>query len=393
MRLYIVVFLTLLLYAAQATAENALKLLNGLNAASLLVVDQNGQQLLKKNPDRLLIPASTVKLLTSLAALEYWGDAHRFTTEFYIDSDTNYLWVRGLGDPYLVSEELDLIVAKLATLQLVKLAGIGVDNSFFADNIFFSGQGNSNNPYDASVSALAANFNTIKVRVTADNISSGESQTPITPMAKKLAKQLPIGTHRINLGDSKHGPYYFAELLAAKLNAAGIIVDDKISQTTMPQKAELLYLHHNSRPLEQLIAAMLEYSNNFIANQLYLLLGAELYGAPAHPDKSRRFFKEYVTKRYSWLDYELQDGTGLSKQNRMSARQLLDVLQDFKKYRYLMPVQNQSIRAKTGTLKHISTYAGYLHREDGWAMFALLINQPVKYNYREQLAEELLSRE
>ena len=379
-----------LLFAAQAWAGSALQTVDALHSSSLLALDQNGQPLYAKDPDKLLIPASTVKVLTALIALEHWGGEHQFATEFYIDRKTNYLWVRGLGDPYLVSEELDLIVQRLQALGIKQLQGIAVDSSFFSEDIHFDGQGGSNNPYDASVSALAANFNTIKVRVAGNKITSGEAQTPITPLAKKIATALPDGTHRINLGQSHRSTQYFAQLLHAKLMSAGILIGHKYRHGLVASEAELLFVHKNSRTLQQMVAAMLQYSNNFIANHLYLLLGVENFGAPAHPRHSQQVFADYIEQHFQWLDYALVDGAGLSRQNRMSARQLTDVLQKFAKYRQLMPKQNQQIRAKTGTLKNVSTYAGYLQRNQQWSAFAVIINQPVNYFLRERLAEELL---
>jgi len=55
-----------------------------------------------------------------------------------------------------------------------------------------------------------------------------------------------------------------------------------------------------------------------------------------------------------------------------------------------MPQQSSQIYAKSGTLKGVSCYAGYVFRDNEWQTFALLINQPVRYRFREQLAEELV---
>lgn len=109
-----------------------------------------------------MVPASTMKILTALAAIRHWGLAHRFHTDFYLGKDGR-LWVRGYGDPYLVSEELDRIVAALRTRGVRKIAGIGLDDSYFDPALTISGRSASNNPYDAPVTALAANFNTVNI--------------------------------------------------------------------------------------------------------------------------------------------------------------------------------------------------------------------------------------
>lgn len=382
--------LIFVLSATQVLADSALSKLDRLPSSSLLVVDSSGRSLHSKNPDQLFIPASTVKLLTALIALDHWGSDYRFSTNFYIDPATNLLWIEGLGDPYLVSEELDLIADRLHGLGVRQLHGVGVDTKYFGNDIQFDGHSGTENPYDAPVSALAANFNTIKIQVINGRARSGEPQTPITPLARSMASSLADGTHRVNLGQSLRSPQYFAEVLKAKMGELGVKVENKFTHDTIPAGSKLLFKHFNSRDLGQVVTSMLEYSNNFIANQLYLLLGAELYGAPTRAEKSQHVFDEYIGENFQWTNYVLMDGAGLSRKNQLSARQLVDVLQLFSKYRHVMPIQNKHILAKTGTLKRVSSYAGYLNRNQDWSMFALIINQPVGYFFRQRVAEELL---
>ncbi|MGI9227995.1 MAG: D-alanyl-D-alanine carboxypeptidase/D-alanyl-D-alanine-endopeptidase [Gammaproteobacteria bacterium] len=371
-------------------ASNPLQTFESLDSSSLLVVDTNHHILHSKNADEPLIPASTVKILTALIALEHWGEDHRFSTDFYFDSSLNYLWIKGYGDPYLISEELDLIVDKLKEAGITEFDGIGVDTSYFDRSIKIDGQGKSLNPYDASVGALASNFNTINIRVYEDSISSSEEQTPLTPIAEELSQGLGIGTHRINLGDAELGPRYFSELLKSKLNRKGILAEVNYMSGSIPTSAKLLFTYKNSHTLEQIISSMLEFSNNFIANQLYFLLGAELIGAPASLWKSQTIVTDYVKQNFEWENYEIVEGAGLSTKNRLSAHQLVDLLNRFKAYRHLLPAQNSHILAKSGTLKNVSTYAGYLNRGSQWLSFALMINQRVNFTFREKLAIELL---
>ncbi len=378
------------IFFASAKASNPLQAFESLDYSSLLVVDTDHNIVHSKNQNELFIPASTVKILTALIALEHWGSDHQFSTDFYFDSSLNYLWIKGYGDPYLISEEIDIIVTNLKQAGITELDGIGVDASYFEKSIDIDGQGKSLNPYDAPAGALAANFNTINVRVYEKSISSSEVQTPLTSIASKLSQGLPIGTHRINLGDTELGPRYFAELLKSKLNREGILAEVNYMNASIPTSAKLLFTYKNSHTLEHIISSMLEFSNNFIANQLYLLLGAELSGAPASLAKSQSVVTDYIGLNFEWESYSLIEGAGLSTKNRLSAQHLVDILDKFKSYRHLLPAQNSHIFAKSGTLKNVSTYAGYLNRDSQWASFALMINQKVNFTFREKLASELL---
>ena len=383
--------LTILIFSTNCIAASPLDTLSKISSSSLLLVDKEQQVLLTKNAKQLYIPASTVKILTSLLALNHWGLDYRFKTDFFYDADSNGLWIKGYGDPFLTSEELDLIVSKISSMNISEIDTIGIDTSFFSKTIRIEGQGDSINPYDATVGAVATNFNTINVRVYNNSISSSETQTPLTPLANELAQGLSIGRHRINLGNAEHGPRYFYELLKAKFNRSAIPTDALFLSGNVPKSAELLFTHLNSRTLEQVIESMLEYSNNFIANQLFLALGADQFGTPANLEKSQNAVDAYIEENFNWTNYIILEGAGLSRKNRLSAQQLIDVLQKFESYRYLLPTQTPEIFAKSGTLKNVSTYAGYLHRNDHWSPFAIMINQAVSFQFREEVAKELLN--
>lgn len=371
-------------------ASSALESLQSLPSSSILVLNSDNKILHSRNADQLFIPASTVKVLTALIALEHWGKNHRFSTEFFLEKQANILWIKGYGDPFLISEELDLIVEEIKQAGITELNGIGIDISYYEKTIAVDGMQDSLNPYDAPVGALAANFNTINVTVYTDSISSSETQTPLTPLAESVAQGLNIGTHRINLGKPSYGPQYFAELLKAKLNRSKILTDVNYLHGSIPTDAKLLFAHQNSHSLENIIRAMLEFSNNYIANQLYLNLGAEKHAAPANMHKSFSVVENYIKQNFNWKNYHLNEGAGISRMNRLSAKQLIEILEKFKPYRYLMPAQNSLIYAKSGTMKNVSTYAGYLKRDDNWSPFALMINQAVNFSFREKVAAELL---
>ncbi len=99
---------------------------------AVLVASPRGKVLFEKNAGNKLIPASTLKLFTSLVALHNLGPEYRFTTEFYLDRDNN-LKMKGYGDPQLLSETLREAAAALS----LKL---GSFNHLILDDSFFSGQ-------------------------------------------------------------------------------------------------------------------------------------------------------------------------------------------------------------------------------------------------------------
>ncbi len=363
--------------------------LERLEEASLLMVDTSGHKLVSLRPEKPMIPASTLKLVTALLALETWGQKHDFVTDFGLDHD-NILWIKGYGDPFLISEEIDQIVMGLQKKGLKVINGIGIDESYFDSRIHVDGQTDTNNPYDAPLAPLAANFNTINIRRENGQTFSAEKQTPLTLLMKELSKNLPSGQHRIRLVDQNQSARLFAEILMAKLKRQGVeIVQAQILKGSFPDTRFPYYRHRNSHALPEIIRAMLQYSNNFIANQLFLLLGVEKQGAPANMEKSRSVATEQINRLFNWQDFSIVEGSGISRKNRLSAQQLIDVLQRFSAWRDLLRKQTDGILAKSGTLKGISTYAGYINRQGKWLPFALMINEPVDYGFRKRVAEEL----
>jgi D-alanyl-D-alanine carboxypeptidase/D-alanyl-D-alanine-endopeptidase (penicillin-binding protein 4) len=372
--------------SAQA-AEGAVSRVLALPKASLMLEEQ-GRPVIAHNADRPMVPASTMKILTALAAIERWGLDHRFHTDFHRDAD-NWLWVKGGGDPYLVSEELDRVAQALHAQGVRTVAGIGTDDSRFAPDVEIAGRSWTNNPYDAPVTALAANFNTLHLVRGRDGIRSAEPQTPLTPLARELGKRLAPGDDRVNLKERDVALRYFGELLRAKLEGAGITVGAGLRQGRVPDGAPRVYRHHNSRDLRAVLAAMLEYSSNFVANDLFLLLSDADDGGPLTMGKAQRAAAAWAERRFGWRGHRIEDGAGLSPGNRLSARQLLEAVKAFAPYRDLLPRQNDQVLAKTGTLSGVSTYAGFVRRNGAWEPFSLLINQPVPYGLRLELADAL----
>ena len=373
---------------------------------SILVTEvmANGQQmtLFDWQSDKSLIPASLSKLATSLVALAVWGKEHRFETEFYRSEDT--LWVKGFGDPFLVSEELDQIAIKLAEYDLTGIDIIAIDSSYFAD-VRVPGRSSVADPYNAPLNAVSANFNTAMLALVDNQISSAEPQTPLTPTALRVAKTLTLPEggrpERVNLIDSFKAASNFGELLALKLEMNKVKV---LANAKIPDRLERFYVHRNSHTMAQNIRGMMEYSNNFIANQLFLSLsGVSMRNNEAGAKDnstnqgasfraSEKFVRKHLADIFGWRDFSLVEGAGLSRQNRLNAIQINDLLTSLQKVKFLFKdysTQKASIQAKTGTLNGVRSFAGYIAKDERRFQFVFNFNRQVPYRYREHLLKKL----
>lgn len=344
-------------FAAFAT-EPPLREIAGPQAV-VYAVDASDHVVVSQGADLQFLPASTLKLFTTLLAIDQLGLDYRFRTELYLRDDE--LIVRGFGDPFLVSEELDRLAAEAASrLGHRPLAGIAVDDSFFSPDVRIPGVGRSSNPYDALNAAVAVNFNTIAVRRVGDRYVSAEPQTPMTPLAASLARARRVrGSERIQLGDNpSEVTRYAGELIAAKLRAAGVRIGERVSRARAPQGPPLL-VHRSSRTLADVCRDMLAISNNFVANQVFLTIGAEAYGAPASLAKARRAAHRYLDAHPLLTGLHVVEGSGIAYENEATATAMTALLKLFEPYRSLLKADHGT-QHKTGTLQAIATVAGYL---------------------------------
>ncbi len=172
------------------------QLLQKLGNGTVLVEDMQGKRIFSHRANEHFVPASIIKMATSACALEYLTSDFHFPTAIYQDGQ-DVLYVKGFGDPFLVSEEIAKLASQLRQKGVGRVTKIVLDDSYFSPNMKLDGQSNSLNPYDARNNALLVNFNTINIKKLPNGqVVSAEPQTPITALAKTFAKGLKVGKQR-----------------------------------------------------------------------------------------------------------------------------------------------------------------------------------------------------
>jgi D-alanyl-D-alanine carboxypeptidase/D-alanyl-D-alanine-endopeptidase (penicillin-binding protein 4) len=326
----------------------------------VLVLDEKGNELVAQNADDPFVPASVTKIVTAWLAMEVLGGDYRFKTPFYLDGD-RVLYVRGGGDPFLISEELAQLASELVSaIGKRPLSDIVLDASYYPKDIRIPGIENTNEAYDARNSALAVNFNTVHAVRKGKTIRSAEEQTPITPLAiSQFRARGPKGRGRISLThDPAVGLQYAGELIAAFIGRAGGSVQGKISTGAVPKDLQPVYVHRQSRSLSQILAGLLVGSNNYIANQVFLEIGGQRLGGPVSLKKSLQVANELLGKHGLAQSIRLEEGSGISRGNRFTARGLAQLLHLFEPHATLLR-RGDSALFKTGTFSGVRTLAGY----------------------------------
>ena len=326
---------------------------------AVLMIAPEGQILLRQNETHTYIPASTLKILTALTAIHRLGLDYRFRTEFYIDADHNLI-IKGYGDPLLTSEVLQEISGVIAG-KITRFNHLILDNSYFVRKIKVPGVGNSTNPYDAPLGALCANFNTIFFdRDCQGRIISAEPQTPITPFARTKIRELGQEKGRYTFGhDPGDATRYAGELFLHFVKKKGIACTGETRLGMVQPEDRLIYTHQSCHSLKVVLKKMLEFSNNFIANQICIAMGVQIHGPPGTLEKGVSVISEYARDELHLTGLNIVEGSGISRQNRISAQDMILVLRGFRPYRQLLKRAGK-ILFKTGTLKGINTRAGYM---------------------------------
>jgi len=347
-----------LLLPAQALAGTKEEVATLAPLGLVLVMDAQGKELIAQNADQPFVPASVTKIVTAWLAMEVLGGDYRFETRFYLDHN-RALYVRGGGDPFLISEELSRLAPELvAAVGKEPITGIVLDASYYPADLRIPGIENSGEAYDALNSALAVNFNTIYAVRKGNTVRSAEKQTPITPIAiSQFRARGPNGSGRISLAqDPAVSLQYAGELIAAFIERAGGSVKGKISTGTVPAGLESVYVH-KSRSLSEILVQLLIASNNYIANQVFLEIGGTL-GGPVSLEKSLKVANEILAANGLAEDIHLEEGSGISRNNHFTARGLAKVLELFAPHADLLHGHDGGLN-KTGTMSGVSTLAGY----------------------------------
>jgi len=400
------------------------------------------EALLQIDAVRARNPASTIKLLTTWAALERLGPAWTWTTEAYADGVIadgvlqGDLILKGYGDPYFITERLWGFQRQLRVRGVQEITGdLVIDNSYFSlepeDSSEFDGEGLR--AYNVAPDALLVNFQAVHMSFRPD---------PVNDRVQLLADPVPANLvidNRLKLRNGGCGGYQNGIAVNPADDEARdrLIISGKFgrqcSQYSMsrsaltaptfaygvfrslweesggklggglrigaaPVAAEPLY-SVESPPLSDVITYINKYSNNVMARQLFLTLGAEIDSLPGTLDKARRITG--LTLKLRGLEFDelvIANGAGLSRETRISAEHLGAVLQAAAaspwsaefissmslpgldgtlRKRFTHEAATGRMHMKTGRLRDVYATAGYVHADSG-REYVLVVLQ----NYR-----------
>jgi len=387
-------------------------------------------------------PASTMKVVTTYAALEMLGPAYVWRTRAYATGEVRDLLLDGSlvleggGDPFMTADRWWGFVNAVRQAGVDRIGGdVVIDNSYFAhqgdDRAAFD-----NRPYrsyNVLPDALLVNFQTVNVSVIPDS-ATGAVRARVNPWPANLSVDnsvrlergpcrrggggvvvaMPEGPsgNRLSLGGhyaSGCGPMSVTRAVMRAPDFAfgtfktfwqqsGGILDGGMRLGVVPPGARLLYTHE-SLTLAEVIRLVNKFSSNVMARHLLLTLAVEKAGRPGTTAAGGRVIGEFFAGRgVDVPGLVLENGSGLSRVERISAEGLANVLLDawrspyaaeFQaslplsavdgtlRRRFRSPDMEGRLRMKTGSLQDVSALAGYVNAASGRTYVAVIIlNHP-----------------
>ncbi len=386
------------------------------------------QPLVSLNADTPRNPASVAKLLTTGAGISALGEQFRWKTNFYLDElpDANgvshgNLYIQGSGDPYLVQERLWEALQAMRNKGLREITGnIVLDDGAFrlsqSEQDGGSFDGAEQSAYNAVPNALMVNFRTIDIYVgngvriepnitswkivnrvqrtkgkcgrsgISANLERAADGSAQLVLSGRLGASCPEYHIKTVLGEGSEVFYYWFRDYWLKLGGTA----HGVGQVQPIPPGKKLFHTLESVALPEAIAMMNQHSNNVMTRHLFLTLSQR---RPATLVDSRQAVLQILQKMgVNTQNMFLDNGAGLSRRARVSARQIVQLLQALAhnyhfiqslavsgevgtlKRRFRGEALQGRIHAKTGTLRNIHSLAGYLESASNRTyLFAIIV--------------------
>ncbi|MBM7060924.1 D-alanyl-D-alanine carboxypeptidase/D-alanyl-D-alanine-endopeptidase [Pseudomonas sp. UL073] len=427
-----------------ATVQQALKKSKiGTDSLSLVTIPLTGPGTTNIfNADVSVNPASTMKLITTYAALEMLGPTYQWKTEFYADGPLKdgvlqgNLYLKGGGDPKLNLEKLWLLMRDLRANGVQKITGdLVLDRSRFVQPQLpvFNDDGNDDNkPFLVGPDSLLINLKAVRMITRNDGGKVSVAMDPPLTNVRidNQVKSLPAakcpgwpdvrfnpvtqydGTTLVVTGKLAAGcsaqtylslldhPAYAAGAVRGIWQELGGSIAGKDRLGEVPKTGKLLARAY-SPDLVEIIRDINKYSNNTMARQLFLSLGAQFRTSADGDDAkaAQRVIRQWLAKKGITAPHlVMENGSGLSRAERVSAREMATILQAAWKSPYApefisslplvamdgtmrkrlkrTPLAGEA-HIKTGTLNTVRAIAGFSRDVNGntWAVVAILNDQ------------------
>lgn len=406
----------------------------------MAVVDMtSGKTLYQRNPDRLYIPASNMKLFSEAAALMVLGPDYRFKNQLRISAGRiqqgilqGNLYVQLSGDPSFSRHDLNTLLTTLKEWNIHAIQGnVFIDSKLSAvdpyppgwlstDLAYSYGAPNAPVMVDANRLTVTVNPGPTEGDPAVVEVDDGGGNIALNNLAttKANAKGCGVGfyldkdNHLTVRGCVGVGQWAVQQRLAIKnpLMYAQAMIKSQLAQEHIQLNGQvelgktpagaLLIATQYSKLLSQLMADTLKPSDNLYADSLYLHAAAKLKGSPVNWSTAQPIVKNFLQTQtgINFSNAIFTDGSGLSRYSLVTPEQTIGLLKFLYQrfplsYEYIsalpvsgrdgtlqkrfnIPTQQGLVRAKTGTMTGVNSLSGYLYTTNGHTLaFAMYVNR------------------
>ncbi len=410
--------------------QRSLNLRNSPDTSLSIYVENldTGEPLLAWNEDVPRNPASVVKLLTTLVALDVLGPAYTWRTEVYLVGELDDgildgdLLLKGYGDPWLVTERVWQMVREVRQRGIQEITGdLLIDDSYFDVPYHDPGEFDREplRAYNVAPNALLMNFKVVRYHFEPEPGSATvdirvdpplqnlrvENKLTIVPGRCRgyqrgititpnhavdhmiMSGEFPSGCNSYEMGRTalSHNQFAFG-LFKSIWEESGGEFSGSYWNVIKPDHAEP-FMVFDSWPLADVITKVNKHSNNVMARQLLFTLGAEKFAVPGTEEGGRQVVEDWLEERQlNPAELKLDNGAGLSRDSRISAKILGEIL----RYAWRSPFMPEFLSSlplsgldgtlarrfrddpltgkahvKTGRLDDVAAIAGYLQARSG----------------------------
>jgi D-alanyl-D-alanine carboxypeptidase/D-alanyl-D-alanine-endopeptidase (penicillin-binding protein 4) len=421
---------------------------------SFYVYDVDTKKVVSEHqPKTSLVTASTMKVVTTATALELMGSYHKFETKIQYDGTLNSstgvlkgnVYIKGGGDPtlgskYYTADTVDIMQSWVKALHeagIKKIEGrvIG-DASYFGDEYVPPTWGwiDMGNYYGAGVSGLTIYDNILKVWFdVGDNVNDSSTVTCYEPYSpdifidnrvragaitgdeaymygapyegyRLIKGRLPKGAKDFEIRGAIHEPDYVAAYeFQHKIIQSGIAISGQATTIrrlqlhgAVPMSKRTDVLSISSPALSSIVYWTNLISNNLFAEHLLKHIGMHQYKDPSVYSSTLAIEKYWRSKGVEMTGFYMNDGSGLSRANAISAQHLTEILVQMRNSKFWgsfessLPVAAKTgtlknigkgtkiqgnLKAKSGTMTRVKSYAGYVKCASGEQLaFAVIAN-------------------
>lgn len=373
---------------------------NGTKASVLIYNPLTQDTLISKNHTEPMIPASVTKLFTTATALTVMPGNHKLSTKILSDDHVledgvinGNLYIKGYGNPLFRTSDLENIAYRLNVLGITKITGNIIGDDSYFDDVYTREDWIPDEKANVRLPAISALV-----------LDRNQTSSP-----RKRGKRIRYYSENV-----KEPPIFIAQKLKQIIEKNGISVEGKALNGVSPNQLKII--SESTVTLNEIISIVNKSSDNFLAEILFKIIGAESAKKQGNSYYSQQAIHNFIESNGIYKNgTSIVDGSGISRFDQVTLGAVTGLLEkmyfDLVNYddfynslsiasvdgtlrgRMHQTYAENNFRGKTGTLNGVSSIAGYLTAKNGDDFIVGIMFEFNKgsWNYFRNIQDKIIS--